>query len=110
MTCGAVLCREESDKEINIQARMPAWTKGKSVMLDLDNDHIRLAIREEEDNPIIEVSNKSRTNQGQIKDKTRINQGQIQDISGFSLHPPLGRMYAFPHRALIFSTVQCSTL
>ncbi|CAM9159814.1 unnamed protein product [Ascophyllum nodosum] len=45
---------EETDKEINVKARMPAWAKGKSVMLDLNNNNIRLALKEEEDKPIIE--------------------------------------------------------
>ena len=55
-----VALREETDKEINVKARMPAWAKGKSVMLDLNNNNIRLALKEEEDKPIIEVSDKDK--------------------------------------------------
>lgn len=38
-----------------MQARMPAWTKGKSVTLDLSKTHIKLALREE-NAPVIEVT------------------------------------------------------
>lgn len=34
---------------------MPAWAKGKSVVLDMTKTHIRLALKEEEDKPILEV-------------------------------------------------------
>ncbi|CAM9519163.1 unnamed protein product [Sphacelaria rigidula] len=44
---------QETDKELNVQARMPAWTKGKSVTLDLSKTHIKLALREE-NAPVIE--------------------------------------------------------
>lgn len=47
--------RDETDKELNIRIRMPAWAKGKSVRLDLHKTHIKLVLKEEEDNPIIEV-------------------------------------------------------
>lgn len=48
--------REESDKELNIKARLPAWAKGKSIILDLAKKRIKLALKEEEGKPIIEVS------------------------------------------------------
>lgn len=47
--------REESDEELNIKARLPAWAKGKSVMMELSEKRIRLSLREERDKPIIEV-------------------------------------------------------
>lgn len=49
------VCREETEKEVNVKARMPAWAKGKSVVLDLSKNHIKLALQEEKDKPIIEV-------------------------------------------------------
>eukprot|EP00904_Undaria_pinnatifida_P005034 jgi/Undpi1/1660/HiC_scaffold_11.g05050.m1 len=45
---------DETDKELNVKARMPAWAKGKSVALEMTKTHIRLALEEELDKPIIE--------------------------------------------------------
>lgn len=36
-------------------ARLPAWAKGKSVILDLTQTDIKLSLKEEEGSPIIEV-------------------------------------------------------
>lgn len=51
----SMIFRDETDKELNVQARMPAWAKGKSVVLEMTKTHIKLALKEEEDKPIIEV-------------------------------------------------------
>lgn len=50
-----MIFRDETDKELNVKARMPAWAKGKSVVLEMTKTHIKLALKEEEDKPIIEV-------------------------------------------------------
>lgn len=47
--------RDETDKEVNVMARLPAWAKGKSVVLDLSQTDIKLSLKEEEGPPIIEV-------------------------------------------------------
>lgn len=47
--------RLETDEELNVKARLPAWAKGKSVILDMTKTHIRLALQEEQDKAIIEV-------------------------------------------------------
>eukprot|EP00752_Nemacystus_decipiens_P007725 g6907.t1 len=45
---------DETDKELNVKARLPAWAKGKSVILDMSQTHIKLSLKEEMDAPIIE--------------------------------------------------------
>lgn len=40
---------------MNVKARLPAWAKGKSVVLDMTQTHITLSLKEEEAAPIIEV-------------------------------------------------------
>lgn len=50
-----MVIRDETDRELNVKARMPAWAKGKSVVLEMSKTHIRLSLKEEEDKPIIEV-------------------------------------------------------
>lgn len=50
--------RQETEKELNVMARLPAWAKGKSVRLELGKTHIKLFLKEEEDKPIIEVGAK----------------------------------------------------
>lgn len=52
-TC--VFSRDETDKEVNVKARLPAWAKGKSVILDMTQTDIRLSLKGEEATPIIEV-------------------------------------------------------
>ncbi|CAM9443846.1 unnamed protein product [Pylaiella littoralis] len=47
---------DETDKEVNVKARLPAWAKGKSVVLDLTQTGIKLSLKEEEGSPIIEGS------------------------------------------------------
>lgn len=47
--------RDETDKEVNVKARLPAWAKGKSVILDMTQTNIKLSLKEEADTPIIEV-------------------------------------------------------
>lgn len=44
---------------MNVKARLPAWAKGKSVILDMTKTHIKLALKEEEATPIIEVQRRS---------------------------------------------------
>lgn len=51
----SVVFRDETEKELNVKARLPAWAKGKSVVLEMTKSRIRLALKEEEDKPIIEV-------------------------------------------------------
>ncbi|CAM9948007.1 unnamed protein product [Ectocarpus fasciculatus] len=45
---------DETDKEVNVKARLPAWAKGKSVVLDMTNTHVKLFLKEEEATAIIE--------------------------------------------------------
>lgn len=52
---GVFCFREETDKEVNVKARLPAWAKGKSVVLDMTKTSINLSLKEEEGTPIIEV-------------------------------------------------------
>lgn len=51
----SVVFRDETEKELNVKARMPAWAKGKSVVLEMTKTHVKLALKEGEDKPIIEV-------------------------------------------------------
>ena len=51
----SLVARDETDKEVNVKARLPAWAKGKSVVLDMTQTHIKLSLKEEEEAPIIEV-------------------------------------------------------
>lgn len=39
-----------------MKIRLPAWAKGKSVILDMATTDIKLALKEEEDKPILEVT------------------------------------------------------
>lgn len=50
-----VVPRDETDREVNVKARLPAWAKGKSVVLDMTQTNIKLFLKEEEGAPIIEV-------------------------------------------------------
>ncbi|CAM9590072.1 unnamed protein product, partial [Hapterophycus canaliculatus] len=45
---------DETDKEVNVKARLPAWAKGKSVVLDMTQTSIKLSLKEEPGTPIIE--------------------------------------------------------